>query len=73
MTDIDPVQFGQMVEAVKNLTKTVETLTMSVKTLERQVQSLTDIKNRGAGVLLGILLAGGSIGAGVTHLLDKMK
>lgn len=71
--DINPVQFGQLIESVKHLTEKVDTLQTCVTELTTQVDTLNNLKNTGRGVLLGALIGGGGFGALVTKLMEHWK
>jgi hypothetical protein len=64
MSDIDPVQFGKLINAV-------ETLETQVKELSGQVQSLNQQITGGKGIVAGMLLAAGGLGAAATKLLEN--
>ena len=65
MSAVDPVAFGGLVEAVKTLTLEVKDLRADVKTMREQLTG-------GRGVITGLIVAAGGIGAGVHHLIDKV-
>jgi len=65
MSDIDPVQFGKLLNAV-------ETLEGNVATLTTQVQALNNQITNGKGVALGLMIAAGGLGAGFTKLIDLL-
>ncbi len=71
--NIDPIQIGQLIEAVKNMNEDIKQLNNKVDTLQKEVQSLIDLRNNGKGILMGLMIAGGSLGAAVTHVLEKIK
>lgn len=56
---INPVQFGKMVQSVEDMAGTVRELSADVK-------ALTEFKNSGKGILLGVALASGGVGAFAT-------
>lgn len=65
MTEIDPIEFGRLTQAVENLTVKVDQLS----------KEMSDVKNNfhGArGVAIGMLLAAGGVGAGAAHVFDKL-
>lgn len=66
MTEIDPVQFGKLVNAVETLTKTVGTL-------ESKVAELTDLASKGRGAWWAAMGLAGLIGAAVHSLKDFLK
>jgi len=64
MSEIDPVQFGKLINAV-------ETLEENVKELSAQVQSLNAQITGGKGVVMGLLIAAGGVGAAITKLVEN--
>ena len=71
MANIDPVQIGRMMEALDNLTECNKRLETKVDNLQTEVQSLVDLRNRGTGLLIGLMTASGGIGAFLTDILSK--
>jgi hypothetical protein len=65
MSDIDPVQFGRLLNAVETLTTQVAELDQKVETLNGQITG-------GKGVIMGLLITAGGLGAGATKLLEKL-
>jgi hypothetical protein len=65
MADIDPVEFGRLLNAVEILTGEVESLRQDVKQMKEQ---MTGAK----GVAIGLMLAAGGVGAGATHLVERL-
>jgi len=65
MSDIDPYQFGRMVQAV-------ETMSDQVAALRREVDELKGALSGGKGVALGLMIAAGGLGAGLSKLLDHL-
>jgi hypothetical protein len=65
MLELDPVQFGSLIKSVETLANEVQTLRGDVKELASQITG-------GRGVITGIIIAAGGIGAGMHHLLDKL-
>lgn len=53
---INPVQFGKLIG-------TMDQLESSVRILSTKVDNLMETKNRGIGILSGVTLAGGAVGA----------
>lgn len=62
--EIDPVQFGKLMS-------TVETLEENVKELSKEVKSLNSQITGGKGVVAGMLLAAGGVGAAATKLIEN--
>ena len=65
MNGIDPQQFGQLIEAVARLSAQVDHMAA-------EFDKITNDLSRGKGIIVGITLAAGGIGAGATHLLEKI-
>lgn len=65
MSEIDPVQFGRLLNAV-------ETLTIQVSDLEVKVDTLNTQITGGKGVIMGLLVAAGSAGAALTKVAEKV-
>ena len=61
----DAIQFGRLIESV-------ERLTISVKILSDDIDSLKETRSRGWGILTGITLAAGSVGAVAHSVVDKI-
>jgi hypothetical protein len=64
MSEIDPIEFGKLLNAVETLEKNVGDLT-------KQVQSLNNQITGGRGVIIGLMLTAGGLGAGATKLLEN--
>lgn len=65
MNDIDPQEFGRLVGAV-------ESLTAQVSHMSLELDKISNDLSRGKGIMAGLLIAAGSIGAGTTHLIEKI-
>ncbi len=65
MSEINPVEFGKLVGAVQILTIEVAALRLEVKLLQTQLTG-------GKGILAGLTIAAGGIGAGASHLMEKI-
>ena len=65
MSEIDPVQFGRLLNAV-------ETLTAQVADLDGKVDTLNEQITGGKGVIMGLLVAAGSAGAALTKVIEKV-
>lgn len=63
MTTIDPIEFGKLIQSV-------ETLTTSVATLTTEVDALKATLTGGKGIALGLMIAAGGLGAGVSKMVD---
>jgi hypothetical protein len=67
---IDPVQFGELVHAVKAHSEEVDGLSNDVRELTKTVQELSIYKAKGQGMFAGVMLiAGGTL----TVIWDKIK
>lgn len=65
MSDIDPVEFGKLLNAV-------ETLTVELESLRNDVKQMREQMTGARGVAIGLMLAAGGVGAGATHVLEKI-
>lgn len=65
MSEIDPVQFGRLLNAVETLTDQVADLDIKVETLNTQITG-------GKGIVMGLLVAAGGAGAALTKVLEKV-
>lgn len=65
MNDIDPQEFGRLVGAV-------ERLAVQVEHMSSEIDRISNDLSRGKGIMAGLLIAAGSIGAGTTHLIEKI-
>ena len=65
MSEIDPVQFGRLLNAV-------ETLTAQVADLDGKVDTLNEQITGGKGVVMGLLVAAGGAGAALTKAFEKI-
>lgn len=72
MAEIDPVQFGEMLAEMRALTKQVQDLKLEVEGLNAEVQSFVDLRNSGKGILIGLMITGGTVGATVSHFWEKI-
>ena len=61
----DAVQFGRLIESV-------ERLNTSVKLLSDDIESLKDTRSRGYGILAGVSLVAGSVGAFGHTVLERI-
>lgn len=64
--NIDPVQFGKLLNAVETLESNVESLTAQVQQLNNQITG-------GKGVAMGLMITAGGLGAGLTKLLEAIS
>ena len=66
MTEIDPIQFGKLLNAVETLESNVESLTAQVQQLNTQITG-------GKGIAMGLMITAGGLGAGLTKLLEAIS
>jgi hypothetical protein len=66
MSEINPIEFGKLLNAV-------ETLTRQVAELDNKVESLNAQITGGKGMVMGLLLTAGGLGSGATKLLEKFS
>jgi hypothetical protein len=62
-TELDPVQFGKLINAV-------ETLESKVDSLSSQVAELNEKMASGKGIMVGMILVAGGLGAGAHKVLE---
>jgi hypothetical protein len=65
MNEIDPIQFGQLINQVENLNNTVKKLTEEVDDLKQTISG-------GRGLAIGLFMAAGGIGAAITKMFDHI-
>ena len=63
--EIDPVEFGKLVQAV-------ETLTTGQAEIKRDLDDLKATFTGGKGLVAGLMVAAGGIGASAKHLLESV-
>lgn len=63
--EIDPVEFGKLLSSVQSLV-------IEVTSLREQVASLQSQMSGGRGLITGLMLAAGGVGAGASHFLEKL-
>lgn len=63
---IDPVEFGKLTNAVETLEKNVEKLTQAV-------DQMNDEMTKGKGIVFGMLMMAGGLGAGLTKLFESFN
>jgi hypothetical protein len=66
MSEINPIEFGKLMNAVETLTRQVAELDTKLEALNAQVTG-------GKGIVMGMLFAAGGLGAGATKLLEKLS
>lgn len=62
MSEIDPVQFGELLQSVRNIEKRMDNM-------EPKVDEMVAIKNKGKGYLAAIITFSGLIGAGIIEAI----
>ena len=67
---IDPIQFGELVQAVKTSSDEVDGLRHDVRKLTEIVQELSIYKAKGQGMFAGVMLLAGGTAA---IIWDKVK
>lgn len=65
MSDIDPVEFGKLCQAV-------ETMSAQIKILTDDVTDLKNTLSGGKGLLIGLVTAAGGVGAGMSKALEQL-
>lgn len=70
---IDPVEFGKLVTGVEALSREVHKLTAQVNALDAKVDELSDLRNKGVGLVFGLMLSGGAVGAWLTEAWSRFK
>ncbi len=62
---IDLVEYGKLLASVEALTVSCDALTI-------KVDSITERLNTGKGVVFGMMIAAGGLGAGVTEAVQRL-
>jgi hypothetical protein len=65
MSDFDPVHFGRLIQSV-------ETLTDELKTISNKVENLSTQITGSKGVIVGLLIAAGGIGATASEFIKHL-
>jgi hypothetical protein len=65
MANIDPIQFGRLLNAVDTLEKNVQKLSGEVEELNHKLSS-------GKGLMVGVLITAGGLGAGATKIIEHL-
>ncbi len=63
--EIDPIEFGKLVQAV-------ETLTVATREIKTDLDDLKATFTGGKGLVAGLMVAAGGIGAGAKHLIENI-
>jgi hypothetical protein len=66
MTEIDPVQFGKLINAVETLETNVTKLTHEVNELNQKISG-------GKGLMLGLVLTASGLGVGATKIVEALS
>ena len=61
----DDMLIGKLIQQVADMER-------DIQTMSTQVQNLTDQMNKGKGLAVGILLAAGAVGSGITTAIHKL-
>ena len=64
-TMADDMLIGKLIQQVADMER-------DIQTMSTQVQNLTDQMNKGKGLAVGILLAAGAVGSGITTAIHKL-
>jgi hypothetical protein len=72
MANIDPVQFGKLVECVQNLTEKLEKIETKLEKIETDLTELNKLKHTGKGIMLGALIGGGTLGATLSNMWEYL-
>lgn len=66
-----------MKETIDEMAANIKAIKADVEDVKAEVSAdkadLAALKNKGAGILIGVGLAGGAIGAGINHVLEMFK
>lgn len=65
MNEFDQYKLGRLTQAVDNLSNKIESLETDMKDLKAQM-------NKGKGMIFGMLLMAGGIGAGITAGFSRL-
>lgn len=66
-------ELGKLVAGLSAMKREVSALRGSVEDVVTEVKSLTEFKNNGKGILLGVSLAAGGMGAAIKMGWDYLK
>ena len=70
--NIDPVQFGRMIGTMEAMTNEVRKLSTDIDTLTNKVQEIEDKFTGGRGMLIGLAIASGGMGAGFLKFIESL-
>jgi hypothetical protein len=66
MANIDPIEFGKLTNAVERLEKDVYKLTEIIQKMDNDM-------TKGKGIVFGMLMFAGGLGAGITKLIEQLN
>jgi hypothetical protein len=66
MANIDPIEFGKLTNAVERLEKDVYKLTEIIQKMDNDM-------TKGKGIVFGMLMFAGGLGAGITKLIEQFN
>ena len=69
---IDLIEYGQLIQSVKNLTESLDEHTAKMSTLSEEVKVITERLNTGKGVVFGLMIAAGGLGAGASEAIKHI-
>jgi hypothetical protein len=72
MTEIDPVQYGRLLESVDHLTDVTDELAAQVKALAARLEEVDGRFKIGKGTLFGLILALGGSAYGLKELVATL-
>jgi len=72
MTPVTPQEHQDTCLETGRLAQAVETLTMEVNLLRTKMESIESQVNRGKGMVMGMFLAAGGIGAAISTVFHKL-
>lgn len=73
MADIDPIEFGRLLESVEQLTKTLERHTVHVDALNVRLTELESRWKLGKAGIVGLVLGVGFAVNGIVDTLQKLR
>ena len=70
--EVDPVQFGSLLEAVKNLTSDLENHTKELQIVREEIFDLREKYRVGKGALFGLIIGAGFAVKGFWASIEKL-
>lgn len=70
---IDPVEFGKLITCVETLSREVHQLSARLDALDTKVDELSALRHKGVGIIFGLMMSGGALGATVAELWSRLK